>query len=239
MNLPLAAKIATTTVILVATAACGSGDSGSSDRARTIAAPSASAEPEAPEGDGDRTLTEAELTAALLTVADLPTGYTAVPASEDDASETEAEGDCQRQFESLSAAEGDEAASAKASFGGGGLGSVLEQGLESYEDEGTVEERFDNVVSVLSDCPTFSTIEEDGTTTDFTVTALSFPKLGDDTVALAITGTTPDFTIAINVAIVRLGRNVMSVIQGGLTADAAVLEQASRTGLDKLAAATG
>lgn len=239
MNIPLTAKIATTTMLLVASAACGGSDSESSDRARTITAPSASAEPEAPEGDGDRTLTEAELTAALLTVADLPTGYTAAASSEDDESETEAEGECQEKFESLSAAEGDEAASAEASFEGGGLGTVLEQGLESYEDEGTLEKRFDDVVSVLSDCPTFSTTEDDGTTTEFKVAALSFPKLGDDTVALAITGTTPDFSIAINVAIVRLGRNVMSVIQGGLTADAAVLEQASRTGLDKLAAATG
>ncbi|MCY7365958.1 MAG: hypothetical protein LH469_11715 [Frankiaceae bacterium] len=115
----------------------------------------------------------------------------------------------------------------------------MEQGLESYEDEDTVEDRFDDVVAVLSDCPTFSSTDETGAKTDFTLAALSFPKLGDDTVALAITGTTPDFTIKINVAIVRLGRNVMSVTQGGLTADAAVLEQASRTGLDKLAAATG
>jgi hypothetical protein len=36
---------------------------------------------------------------------------------------------------------------------------------------------------------------------------------------------------------VRLGRNVMSVTQVGLTADAAILEQVVHTGLAKFAAA--
>lgn len=221
--------------------ACGGDDSsggGDDDRARTIAEPS-SAAPAEPEGDGDKTLTEAELSAALLTVADLPTGYTAVPPTEDDDSETTGGDDeCSAKFKELSDAEGTEAASAEASFEGGGLGTILEESLESYEDEDQLKQRFDDVVSVLSECPTFSSTE-DGETTDFTLGALSFPKLGDDTVALAITGKTPDFEVKLNIVVVRLGRNVMSVSQGGLTADAAALEQAARAGLDKLAAATG
>jgi hypothetical protein len=132
-----------------------------------------------------------------------------------------------------------EAASAEASFSGGAIGPLLEQSFESYEDEDTVEDRLNDVVAVLWDCPTFSSTDEAGVTTDFTVAAFSFPKLGDNNVALAITGKTPDLTVVINVAIVPPGRNVMSVTQGGLTADAAVLEQASRKGLEKLAAASG
>jgi hypothetical protein len=60
-------------VALLASACGGNEDSASDDRARTITAPESEA-PAAPEGDGDKTLTEAQLQSALLTVQDLPTG---------------------------------------------------------------------------------------------------------------------------------------------------------------------
>jgi hypothetical protein len=129
-------------------------------------------------------------------------------------------------------------AEAEASFEGG-LGVILEQGLESYENEDVPQQRFDDVIAVLNECPTFSDTDASGEKTEFSVSSLSFPKLGDDTVALNIKVKTADFDGAINFAVVRLGRNVMSVAQGGLTADAAVLEQVTRKGLDKLAAVAG
>lgn len=202
-------------------------------------AASASAAPVEIEGDGDKTLTEAQLKVALLTVTDLPTGYRLGTVKEDDDSETTGASDgCSDKFKRLRDAEDTEAAKAEAAFEGGGLGTILEQGLESYEDEDVVQDRFDDVVEVLSECKTFSDTDKNGVKTDFTVGPLSFPKLGDDTVALAITGKTPDFTIALNVVIVRLGRNVMSVGQGGFTTDVPALEQAVNKGFEKLAAAT-
>lgn len=225
-------------VVLLAAACGGGSDDSGNDRARTIAEPSATAAAE-PEGNGDKTLSEAELNAALLTVSDLPTGYKQGETSEDDEDNTDSGSEeCDAKFERLGEAEDEEAASAEASFEGPALGSILEQSLESYADEDLVKERFDDVVEVLSECKTFTSTDEAGTKTDLTVGALSFPKLGDDTVALAITGKTPDFEIALNVVIVRLGRNVMSVSQGGLSADVVALEQATRAGFAKLSAAT-
>lgn len=225
----------TTTLVALTLTACG-GDVGDDERARTVTAPSsASAEPQQ---DGDKTLTEAQLQAALLTVPELPTGYKAGSGQQEDDSDTTGTSDeCSVKFEQLGDAEGQESASAEASFEGG-FGVVLEQGLESYEDEDLVRQRFDDVVEVLSQCQTFTTTDGAGVTTDFTIGALSFPKLGDDTVALAVTGKTPEIDISLNFAIVRLGRNVMSIAQGGLTTDPAALEQAARKGFEKLTAAS-
>lgn len=219
--------------------ACGGSDDTGEDRARTIDAPATSAAAE-PEGDGDKTLTEAELKAALLTVQDLPTGYSVGESEEDEDSTVDAGSDeCSEKYEALGEAdEKDVSAEAEASFEGPSLGTILEQGLESYEDEDVPEQRFDDVLAVLNECPSFTDTDEAGEKTEFTVSSLSFPKMGDDTVALNIKVKTSEFQGVVNFVVVRLGRNVMSVAQGGLTADVAALEQAVTKGLAKLGAAS-
>lgn len=233
----------TTTVtalaLTVVLAGCGGGGEGddAGDRARTVAVPS-SAAAEAPEGTGDKTLTEAQLQAALLTVQDLPTGYT-LAADDDDADDGGSAGgddECSRRFDDLDAEDDTEAPSAEVEFEGG-LGVLLSQEVVSHEDEDALKERFDEIVDLVSDCPSFTDTDETGATTEVAIGPLSFPKLGDDTVALALSGQAEGFDIRLNMVFVRLGRNVMSVSQGGLAADAAALEQAARTGIDKLAAA--
>lgn len=228
--------------LAVLAASCGgSDDSDGDERARTIEAPESEApkEPEGGGGGGDKTLSEAELKAALLTVQDLPTGYTLDTSPDEDDDETQGSSEeCSDRFEALTEAEEqDDTTEAEVSFEGG-LGVVLEQGLESYPDEEIPAERFDQVVEVLNDCPSFTSTEADGTNTEFTISPLSFPKLGDDTIALNIKVKTSEFDGVLNFAVVRLGRNVMSIGQGGLTADAAVLEQVARKGLEKLAGAS-
>ena len=82
-----------------------------------------------------------------------------------------------------------------------------------------VKQRFDDVVEVLSECKSFTSTAEDRGKTELAVGALSFPKLGDDTIALAVTGKTADVEIALNIVTARLGRDVMTASHGGLTAD--------------------
>ena len=168
---------------------------------------------------------------------DLPTGYSLATSPEDDTTNSNDE-DCAATFEGLNEADNaDESEQAKASFTGPGLGTILEQGLESSDDEQVPEERLKDVVEVLSDCPTFSTTE-DGLKSAFSVSSLSSPKLGDDTVSLAAAIKNPEVSVGLNIVLVRLGRNVVSVTQEGLATDVGALEQASREGLDRLAAAT-
>lgn len=105
-------------VLALTLTGCGGGDD-SDDRARTIAVPS-SAAAEEPEGNGDKTLTEAQLEAALLTVPELPTGYTAAADDEDEADDgdtTSPDADCAERFEELGEAEGSGVASATADLG--------------------------------------------------------------------------------------------------------------------------
>lgn len=91
-------------------------------------------------------------------------------------------------------------------------------------------DRFDDVVEVLSGCQACSSIDEHGVTTDFTIGALSCPKAGDDAVALAVTGTTPDIDVSLELLVVRLAQNVMCNAQGELATDPAACEQAARKG---------
>lgn len=215
---------------------CGGGDDAAGDRARTVTTPE-SEEPSAIESGGDTPLTEAQLKSALLTVQDLPTGYTVGESSDDDEIDHSADPEeCASKFEALDETEEqDVAAEAEAAFEGG-FGVVLEQELESYEDENVLKQKMEDVLEVMTECPTFTDTDESGDKIEFTVSPLSFPKLGDDTIALNIKIKTADFDGTLNLVVVRLGRNVMSVGQGGLTADAAVLEQVTHKGLEKLAA---
>jgi hypothetical protein len=222
--------------LVVGLAGCGGGDG--DERARTVT-PTTTAPDDDAEGGGEEALTEEQLQAALLTVADLPTGYTAGAdddEDEDDSKTTGKDAECSERFAALDAAEDQAVAKADADFEGG-FGVVLEQDLSSFDDEDALKDRVDNVVDVLSDCPSFTDTDDEGVTTEFTIGQLSFPKLGDDTVALAITGKAQELDIRANLVVVRLGRTLMTVTQGGLTVDPAALEQATRTGLDKLAAA--
>lgn len=189
---------------------------------------------------GGKPLTEGQLSAALLQVSDLPTGYSLDTTPEAaNAATTGTSGtsdECTKKFKALQGDEKTQAASADITFNAG-LGIVLKQGLESYDEEDKIDTRLAAVTDVLEDCPTFISTAKDGVETAFTVGVLSFPKLGDQTVALTITGKAPTFAISLNLVVVKLGRNILTVGQGGLSTDAAALEQAVRKGVDKLAAA--
>lgn len=225
--------------IVVSLAGCAGDDTGSEELTRTVT-PSADAPNEV--GDAvDETLSEAQLRSALLTVTELPTGYTRAPddvdGDDEDGQTVGQDAPCSERFQALDATDDLAVAKADVDFEAG-LGVVLQQELSSFREEDELQERVGVVVDVLADCPSF-TSEEDGGTTRFTVGELSFPELGDDTVALALAVTSQDLDVRLNIALVRLGRTLMTVSQGGLTADSAVLEQVTRTGLDKLVAVAG
>jgi hypothetical protein len=244
VNLSTRRRLAVTAVpLLLLTPACGGGDGGSEDRATTVTAPStepADSEQEQEEQEGgDGSLTQADLEAALLSVPDLPTGYkqgTVTP--DDDDSPTQSDSpECAERFEALGDADEEALAKAEAAFEGPQLGSVLEQTLAAFDDEDRLSDRLEEFTVLFSECPTFSSTDADGVTSTFTISPLSFPKLGDETVAIAFNVEQPDFTLVLNIVLVRVGPNLQSIAQGGLSADVAALEQAARVGTEKLEAA--
>lgn len=241
MNLSTRRRLATAAVpLILLMAACGGGDDGSDDRATTVTAPTtepADTGEEKNEGS-DGPLTQAQLEAALLTVQELPTGYKQGTVTPDDDSPTQSDNpECAERFKKIDEEPSQQVAKAEAAFEGSGLGTILEQTLASFEDEDFVSDRLAEFTTLFSDCPSFSITDEAGETSTVTISALSFPKLGDETVAFAAGIETADFNLTLNVAAIRVGSSLQTISQGGLSASAADLEQAARTGTEKLQAA--
>lgn len=213
-------------------AACGG--SSASDRASTITQPKPKTG-KAPAGSG-KTLSESQLKGALLTVTDLPTGYKSVPVKPKSSSgpSKSDNADCAKRYKAIDKVTDKASAKAEADFEGPGLGTVLQQNLASYADENQVKTGLATLTKLFSDCPTFSQTDADGKI-DYTLSPLSFPKLGDETLAIGVTIKNSSITAAADIVISRLGRNLQLIVQGGLGTDAVALEKAARAGVTRLA----
>jgi len=229
-------KAAAVVLALVLTAACGGdgGEGGGSGR-----------DPGKEGAAGrDKTLTQAQLESALLTLPDFPTGWEVnkqTEAAEDEVSVSPgADSECLQKYKNLSSSEKEgSAAVAVANFnapdGRGGVGQLL----KSYETDADLEKQFEDAAKLVADCQTISSIDKDGARTDLTVGALSLPKLGDDSASFALNGKSSGIDIGINYAVVRVGRTVTVLFHAGFainTADTAVLEEAAKKAVTKLEA---
>lgn len=227
--------------MIVGLVGCG-GSSAGNDRATTIA-PKGTSGASAPKAlkPSDKTLTEAQLKAALITVADVPTGYKAMPPSlTQDDSRAFAPGSCGARFQALSSKHNSDAGpkAQEAKFQGPGLGTLLSESADSYKSASDIKARANQFVAVVNDCPNFTTTNAKGEKVDFTLSALSFPKLGDQTVSFGLSGKTSTLTVQLDVVFVRVGNSAAFFQQGGLATDAAALESGARAGVAKLQKAT-
>lgn len=217
---------------------CGGDDS--DDRATTVTPQQSASAPAAEQPDEDApegTLSRAQLQEALLTVPDLPTGYKQGTASRDDDTPTQSDNpECAARFDELDSAEDEAVATAEASFEGPGLGTLLEQSLASFTDQDRQSEQLATITELLSDCPSFTMTDADGAESTVNISPLSFPKLGDETLAVGFAIETPELTLTLNFVTIRVGSTLQTVYQGGLSADAAALEQAARKGTERLQA---
>jgi hypothetical protein len=67
-------------------------------------------------------------------------------------------------------------------------------------------------------CKKFETTDKDGAKTKFTVAPISFPKLGDDTIAVKMSGKEPTLglTFEFNLVAVRVDQNVVIMLNMGI-----------------------
>ncbi|MDR7253979.1 hypothetical protein J2X46_002969 [Nocardioides sp. BE266] len=189
--------------------------------------------PEAPAGDQ---LSKAQIGKALLTVSDLPAGWTATPAEEEEESEdTVSPPKCKDVLDALDETSTDAAAEGEANFNKGGpFGTVLSQTISSYADP-VDSSRVQKIADAFSDCPSFDSTDSDGTVSKVTVSPMSFGNLGDQTLAFAMTLESSAFTVSVNVAYVVIGHNVVAMVNGGLAgADGAQLEKLAKQAITKL-----
>lgn len=146
----------------------------------------------------------ADLSSKLLTVEDLPTGWS-IGETDDSPSN-----DCGSDLISSSPVE-----RATVTFvQGGGFGPVLVEVLARFDDG---DQAFDQMRKIMGACPTTTSTDGSGNTVTYTYSSLSFPKIGDATFAshVAVSGT---FPYAGNIVIVREGDVLAMIVHAGLVA---------------------
>lgn len=182
-------------------------------------------------------LTEAELKAALVTLDDLPTGYSADEVSEDDDSDFKADDPkCQDRFDLLEDFGDDAEVEAKAAFAKDPATS-LEHGWGTYTTSvEELSEQFAAVESVVTECSRGTIISTDGTPPiALTFKPISFPDLGDDSFAMNAEAEVQGVPVALTFGFVRVGSSVQSVFQGGIgESDPELVAKVAQLGLDRL-----
>lgn len=209
---------------VLALAGCGGG----SDKAKTIEATTttgavtSTTEKRAP----------ADIASALLTVGDFPTGWSEAPPDED---EEDDGSDCASDFDM------DEQvppkAKAERNFQESDMGPFVFHAVASYESTGQAKEVLRLFGDFLKKCQTFESTDEDGTKTTGTMSALSFPKLGDDTYALRMTFKQEEgFSGSGDVIVIREGDAVTLLFNFGIagSADTELTESLSRKAAERL-----
>jgi hypothetical protein len=184
---------------------------------------------------GDQ-LTKAQIKHALLTVADLPAGWTATPTEEENDSEDKVSpAECQEVLDALDDKSTDAAAKGEANFNKGGpFGTIMSETISSYADA-VDDDVVQDIADAFSKCPSFTSTDSDGEVSKVTVSPMSFANLADQTLAVAMSFESSTFTVSVNVAYVVIGHNVVAMINGGVAgADGAQLEKVTKKAIAKL-----
>jgi hypothetical protein len=229
--------VLTIAAVVVLAAGCGGDDP--PERADTVegASPSATEGDEArePEDGAGEALNAEQAEAALLTVEDLPTGWSVDASEETDSEDTTDPAECAALFDSLSEA-ADPLAEAKANFTAGGVGPFLVHAVASHEADLT--DHIGKIADALDQCPEFSMTDAEGVTTEFTTAPLSFPNLGERTLAVRLQGSTPDLDVAFDVVWIAIGQNGITLVAGGiLPMQGSEIEDLATRAVQKLEAA--
>jgi hypothetical protein len=183
-------------------------------------------------------LTQAELQSALVTLDDLPTGYSPDEVSEDDdGTEFESENpECQERYDLLEDF-GDEAdVEAKVAFAQEPATSIEHSWGAYSTSEEELSEQLAAIESVVTQCAQGRILSTDGTPAlEVTFTSISFPQLGDDSFAMNGKVSADGITVALTFAFVRVGQNVQAVFQGGLgPSDPELVAKVAQLGVERL-----
>lgn len=226
-------------VALVLLPAC---DGDNPERADTVGTDDSTTTTQADQEVGD-------LQARLLTVADLPTGFSEGSpfGDEDDAASDESDDDepefCDEAFSKFEAVEPKSEAERDFKRGDASIAGAagFNQTLAEMDSSDQAAELFDGISPAFDQCKEFEETDEEGNTFKGSFSALSFPKLGDETFAFHMTasGGNGEFTIDIggDFVFIRVGRviNTLATISFGESSiSAQELEGIARTSLEKL-----
>jgi hypothetical protein len=191
--------------------------------------------PTAPSVEKAESLSAAQAKRALLTLEDMPTGWVQEKPEPDDDDETVTPKRCAAVFDAI--VEQDPLAEAEATFSAGDFGPSLEHSVSAWPSSRVP--ALKQISQALGQCPKFTSTSKDGTTATFQAAGLSFPNLGDRTLALRLKAKSDGLTIVVDVVYVAKGNNAIALLVSGLQPlDGATFEKLARTAVTRLDAAT-
>ena len=178
-----------------------------------------------------------QLISVLPTVEDLPTGWKVdtapAAAPEDDDNSTVTPPECGVLFDGLRDGGGTRDSAATATYSAGTLGPVLDVEIRYYPS-GFDASALDAFAEALGQCPTFTIADPAEGSITFAASALSFPNLGDSTLAVRLAAEADGLELVSDTVAVGLDRYQILFVSGGLTTmDPAALESIARGTVDR------
>ncbi|MCW2799635.1 MAG: hypothetical protein JWQ70_1107 [Aeromicrobium sp.] len=182
------------------------------------------------------TLSKGDLKSVVLSIDDMPTGFAVDPDPSDDDDDDFTSGDpgCKALVEA-SDAKNETVAHKDASFTQGDFGPFVSESV-SIQKKGMASKGFRDARKGLSSCKSYVAGKGDDAA-KFKVGAMSFPNLGDETVAYQLNGEASGYPFTGHLVAVRLGDNIVLVTGvgiGGSTLEPASLEKIARAAVKKV-----
>jgi hypothetical protein len=180
-------------------------------------------------------LTTAQAKKALLTLDDMPTGWAQdrPDPNTDDPSVTPDR--CSAILNALNG-QGRPLARANASFNAGGFGPQLEQSVTSWPKSQLP--ILKKLTDAFRQCPKFTSTSKDGSSATFQAGGLSFPNVGDRTLALRLKAKTDGIDFVLDLVYIAKGNNGITLVVSGLQPlGGATLESLARKAVAHLDAA--
>ncbi|KQY55741.1 hypothetical protein ASD11_14610 [Aeromicrobium sp. Root495] len=174
----------------------------------------------------------------MLTLDDMPTGYSVDPDPADDSSDddfTSGDPGCKELVDSADV-KSNKVDEEEASFTQGDYGPFVAESVTTTK-EGKAGDGFADARKALDSCNSYTAGEGDDSVT-FKVSRMSFPNLGDETLAYSLSGESSGFPFSGQIVVTRLGDNVILLSAagvGGSGMKASDFEKIARTASKKVA----
>jgi hypothetical protein len=176
------------------------------------------------------TVTAAALNAALLTLQEMPSGWTTEPPSSDD--------DDSERICNIPPSRPRRLARAEVNFTKSDLGPFFNELINAYE-RGAAKPLFDDAVQILQTCREWKTML-DGAPVTVKVSPLSFPRVGEQSYAYRATFDSASFPFQVDAVYVRAGDIILvfaHIAVGAGGPDSALTESLVKAAYDKVAKA--
>jgi hypothetical protein len=160
-----------------------------------------------------------ELTARLLTVADLPSGFTVDADPHDTEGRISSTDTRCGPLVDLMNSDGKPpgaVADADASFTKSELGPNIATGLASFPSVAAAQSFLDTVSAAMKSCGSLTETDKDGSSYDFGVAPLAFPPTGDAASAIRMSADLGGYPAQVDIVLARVGSTLLYVANTGL-----------------------